>query len=217
MRLSATIWTQRRKAAKVNQHRIVVELVFIPVVLCAHPHPSPSPSLTPAPLPSGEGRLESARGGRSRFQAHCAWMRPRSGMQRRTCPRAYVRLHGRIPGNRGPCSTFRRTFPCTGEGHGMGAGRGVARERPRRAEQVPSALCLDATPERDAAPHLPACLRAPSRSHPRKPEPLLNVSAHLLPARGKGMGWGIATLRRDFCTWRYQSDPQASSQRLPLP
>ena len=32
-------------------------------------------------------------------------------MQRRTCPRAYVRLHGRIPGNRGPCSTFRRTSP----------------------------------------------------------------------------------------------------------
>ena len=51
-----------------------------------------------------------ARGGLSRFQASHAWMRPRSGMQRRNCPRAYVRLHGRIPGNRGPCSTFRRTL-----------------------------------------------------------------------------------------------------------
>jgi len=29
--------------------------------------------------------------------------------------------------------------------------------RPRRAEQVPSVLCLDATPERDAAPQLTAC------------------------------------------------------------
>ena len=52
-----------------------------------------------------------ARGGRSRVQAFCAWMRPRSGMQRRNCPRTYVRLHGHILGNRGPCSTFRRTFP----------------------------------------------------------------------------------------------------------
>ena len=51
-----------------------------------------------------------ARGGLSRFQAYCAWMRPRSGMQRRNCPRAYVRLHGHIPENRGPCSTFRRTL-----------------------------------------------------------------------------------------------------------
>ena len=48
---------------------------------------------------SGESTYPSpcARGGRSRFQAYCAWMRPRSGMQRRNCPRAYVRLHGRIP------------------------------------------------------------------------------------------------------------------------
>jgi hypothetical protein len=58
--------------------------------------------------------------------------------------------------------------------------------RPRRAEQVPSVLCLDATPERDAAPQLPACLRAPPRSHPRKPGPLLHVSAHL-PLRGRGI------------------------------
>ena len=57
--------------------------------------------------------------------------------------------------------------------------------RPRRAEQVPSVLCLDATLERDAAPHLPACLRAPQRSHPRKPGPLLHVSAHL-PRKGGG-------------------------------
>ena len=78
----------------------------------------PRRSLTPAPLPSGEGRLESARGGRSRFQAFCAWMRPRSGMQRRNCPRAYVRLHGHIPGNRGPCSTLRRTFSSWEKGMG---------------------------------------------------------------------------------------------------
>jgi hypothetical protein len=51
--------------------------------------------------------------------------------------------------------------------------------RPRRAEQVPSVLCLDATPQRDAAPRWSACLRAPSRSHPREPGPLLHVSAHL--------------------------------------
>jgi hypothetical protein len=38
-------------------------------------------------------------------------------MQRRNYPRSYVRLHGHIPGNRGPCSTFRRTSPRTqGEG-----------------------------------------------------------------------------------------------------
>jgi len=57
--------------------------------------------------------------------------------------------------------------------------------RARRAEQVPSVLCLDATPERDAAPRLLACLSAPSRSHTRKPGPLLNVSAHPLP-EGEG-------------------------------
>jgi hypothetical protein len=97
-----------------------------------------------------------ARGGRSRFQAFCAWkarrraeegplwgsdpgdahgigMRttrprsaprshpasgsllhvppiPRSGMQRRTGPRAYVRLNGRIPGNRGASRGGRGTL-----------------------------------------------------------------------------------------------------------
>ena len=60
--------------------------------------------------------------------------------------------------------------------------------RPRRAEQVPSALCLDATPKRDAAPQWSACLRAPSRSHPRKPGPLLHVSAHLPRQKGEGIG-----------------------------
>jgi len=57
--------------------------------------------------------------------------------------------------------------------------------RPRRAEQVPSVLCLDATPERDAAPQLPACLCAPTRSHPQKTGPLLLVPAHLSPKPGE--------------------------------
>ena len=50
-----------------------------------------------------------SRAGRSRFQALCAWMRPRSGTGERQGLRVpHTRLHGRIPGNRGPCSTFRR-------------------------------------------------------------------------------------------------------------
>src|SRR6266404_753576 len=57
--------------------------------------------------------------------------------------------------------------------------------RPRRAEQVPSVLCLDATPERDAAPQSPACLCAPPRSHPQESGPLLHVPAHPLP-EGEG-------------------------------
>ena len=49
---------------------------------------------------------------------------------------------------------------------------------PRRAEQVPSGVCLDATPERDnRAPVIARSLHAPSRSHPRKPGPLLHVPA----------------------------------------
>ena len=65
--------------------------------------------------------------------------------------------------------------PLTGEGWDGGgtdktrASAFTPTSRPRRAEQVPSALCLDATPERDAVPQWPACLRAPPRSHPRKP------------------------------------------------
>jgi len=50
-------------------------------------------------------------------------------MQRRIGPRAYVRLHGRIPGNRGPCSTFRRTSP---EGRGeMNSGQRSCNRRPQ--------------------------------------------------------------------------------------
>src|SRR5260221_14132275 len=52
-------------------------------------------------------------------------------------------------------------------------------------EQVPSVLCLDATPERDAAPQSPACLCAPPRSHPQESGPLLHVPAHPLP-EGEG-------------------------------
>ena len=51
---------------------------------------------------------QRSRGGRSRFQAVCAWMRPRSGTGARQYPRSCARLRGRIPGNRGPCSTLRR-------------------------------------------------------------------------------------------------------------
>ena len=62
--------------------------------------------------------------------------------------------------------------------------------RPRRVEQVPSELCLDATPERDAAPLLPACLCAPTRSHPQESGPLLLVPAHLSPdAGGEGISF----------------------------
>jgi len=78
------------------------------------------------------------------------------------------------------------------------ASAGPSPLRPRRAEQVPSVLCLDATPERDAAPEWSACLRAPSRSHPRKPGPLLHVSAHPLP-RGEGKwtaGNGLSAISR---------------------
>src|SRR5262245_62504368 len=50
-----------------------------------------------------------SRAGRSRFQASFAWMRPRSETLERHCMREpYTRLHGRIPGNRGPCSSLRR-------------------------------------------------------------------------------------------------------------
>ena len=65
----------------------------------------------PAARGVGNPSPPCARGGRSRFQAYCAWMRPRSGMQRRVDRVLTCRLHGRIPGNRGPCSTFRRTSP----------------------------------------------------------------------------------------------------------
>ena len=56
----------------------------------------------------GKPSDKASRAGRSRFQALCAWMRPRSGTGERRMRGPHTRLHGRIPGNRGPCSTFRR-------------------------------------------------------------------------------------------------------------
>ena len=44
---------------------------------------------------------------------------------------------------------------------------GADAERPLRAEQVPSVVCLDATPERDASCRMCAFLCVPPRSHPR--------------------------------------------------
>ena len=80
--------------------------------------------------------------------------------------------------------------------------------RPRRAEQVPSASCLDATPERDAAPQWSACLRAPSRSHPH---PSLPTS---LPS-------GERRLEAPFSSWEKGGDEGigAPAQRFgaPLP
>ena len=57
------------------------------------------------------------------------------------------------------------------------------------AEQVPSVSCLDATPERDAAPQLPACLRAPSRSHPHEWGPC-STFRRTFPCTGEGHGMG---------------------------
>ena len=45
---------------------------------------------------------------------------PRSGMQRRDCPRAYVRLHGRIPMNGAPAQRFGAPSPARGRGMGWG-------------------------------------------------------------------------------------------------
>ena len=45
-----------------------------------------------------EEPMLSARSGRSRFQALCAWMRPRSGMHRAEYTRACACLRGHIPG-----------------------------------------------------------------------------------------------------------------------
>ena len=45
-----------------------------------------------------EEPTQSARSGRSRFQALCAWMRPQSGMHRTDCARACACLRGHIPG-----------------------------------------------------------------------------------------------------------------------
>src|SRR3970282_2933538 len=62
-----------------------------------HPHPAPA-----------EGGAGSVGFGR--------WMRPRSGMQRRDCTRAYVRLHGRIPKIGAPAPRFGAPPP-EGEGN----------------------------------------------------------------------------------------------------
>ena len=64
---------------------------------------------------------------------------------------------------------------------------------PRRAEQVPSGVCLDATPERDNRAPDARSSYAPARSHPQKLGPLLHVPARCRfwpqpPAGWRGIG-----------------------------
>src|SRR3989337_132470 len=92
-----------------------------------------------------------------------------------------------FPLSRGERGRLEIPFSSWEKGMGRGKGEGRLELRPRRAEQVPSVSCLDATPERDAAPRLPACLRAPSRSHPPEWGPC-STFRRTFPCTGEGHG-----------------------------
>src|SRR5688572_22607500 len=97
---------------------------------------------------------KASRAGRGSFQAMCAWMRPRSGTGERQGWRVpHTRPPGRIPGHRGPCSTFRRVARPGRNPEGRGA------------EQWPSAIARPLGQGEDAVAKRPRrgafCCRSP--------------------------------------------------------